>query len=266
MRAALKNILRRTPLYGVAKELYRHTANRGQLHTRNQLIHFYGKLLGKGAVVFDVGANRGEFANAFLRLGAMVYAVEPHPVCIRELRALYRRNPRFKLLECALGAAPGEAQLYLGENGMDNMSTLSDDFRREVKEIPGLSLAGWNESVTVKVDTLDRLIGEYGIPDFCKMDVEGFDLEVLRGLSTPLPMLQFEYHPWAVEKAVQCVEYLSALGTYQFNVTMSQSRDESVELQPEWSDSGQTIALLRGRVIETQSLGDVLARRSTDRV
>jgi hypothetical protein len=46
----------------------------------------------------------------------------------------------------------------------------------------------------VNVATLDSLIDEFGVPDYAKIDVEGFDLEVLRGLSRPIPLLSFEYN------------------------------------------------------------------------
>src|SRR4051794_39578608 len=86
---ALKEALRASPFYPLAKEIYRRTLNREYLQSRSQLMRFYGGLVGRGKVVFDVGANRGDFSDAFLRLGARVYAVEPHPVCTRELTALY---------------------------------------------------------------------------------------------------------------------------------------------------------------------------------
>ena len=190
MRSALRSAIRKTPAYPFAKEVYRNVMNRDYLRMRRQLMDFYGPLVPRPALVFDVGANHGDFTDAFLRLGASVRAVEPHPFCTEELKALYGRVPKFALHECALGAEPGEGQLFLGENGMDNVSTLSEDYRREAKKLPGLAVAGWNQSVTVRIDTLDRLIAAHGVPDFCKIDVEGYEFQVLRGLTRPLPILQ----------------------------------------------------------------------------
>src|SRR5947209_1610368 len=113
MRAALRSVISRTSYYPLVKEAYRHAVNRGYIRMRRQLMAFYGDLVPRTALVFDVGANRGDFTDAFLRLGANVHAVEPHPFCIEELKALYRRSPRFTLHSCALGAQPGEAQLFL---------------------------------------------------------------------------------------------------------------------------------------------------------
>jgi FkbM family methyltransferase len=263
MRQALKEMLSKTKLYPLAKEVYRRTINRRYIRSRKQLMNFYAPLVNRAAVVFDVGANRGDFADAFLRLGSTVYAVEPHPVCIEELRALYGSDPRFTVLACALGGAPGEAKLFLGEQGMDNVSTLSEDYVRGARDIPGLAVAGWNESIMVPVETLDHLIAQFGIPDFCKIDVEGYEVEVLRGLHAPLPLVQFEYQPWSVEKAVECIDCLDALGDCRYNITMADSRDDEVALQPEWMDSRQLTALLRGRVAQTHRVGDIFASSRT---
>jgi FkbM family methyltransferase len=47
-------------------------------------------------------------------------------------------------------------------------------------------------SVTVPVTTLDKAIDEFGVSTFCKMDVEGFEVDVLKGLSKPIPLLTIE--------------------------------------------------------------------------
>jgi hypothetical protein len=138
----VKSALQKTSLYPAAKELYRVTWKRSFISNRKRLTDFYRPLVPKNAIVFDVGANRGEFADAFLRLEATVYAVEPHPTCTKELKALYGHDRKFNLVDCALGSAPGEALLYLGENGMDNVSTLSEDYRRDAKRSPGLAVGG----------------------------------------------------------------------------------------------------------------------------
>jgi hypothetical protein len=86
MRAAIKRTLIGTRLYPLAKTLYRHTVQRRYLNARTRLMRFYGPLLERGNLVFDVGSNHGDFSDAFLHLGARVVAVEPHPECARELR------------------------------------------------------------------------------------------------------------------------------------------------------------------------------------
>ena len=86
-----------------------------------------------------------------------------------------------------------------------------------VQQDAGFAAVEWDTAVTVPVTTLDELIGRYGRPAFCKIDVEGFELEVLRGLSTPIPAISFEYIPAALDVALGCINRLQELGDYRFN-------------------------------------------------
>lgn len=260
MTGLLKQALQNSPLYPIAKTIYRHTLKREYLATRAQLEAFYRSIVKPDALVFDVGANHGDFVDAYLHLGARVVAVEPHPECAAELHALYGRRRGFHLVQAALGAQPGEVQLFLGENGMDNVSTVSEDYRREAAKIPGLAVAGWTRSVAVKQDTLDALISAFGMPDFCKIDVEGYEIEVLKGLRRPLPHLQFEYQPWAIEKAVECARYLDNLGMRRFNATFAAGRADVPALLPEWQNLHGMIGLLRD-ASSRHLVGDVFAKQ-----
>jgi hypothetical protein len=82
----------------------------------------------------------------------------------------------------------------------------------------------WDKGASVRVTTLDALIARYGAPAFCKIDVEGGEFDVLRGLSYPLKALSFEYIPATVDVALACVERLSELGRYEYNWAPSEPR------------------------------------------
>ena len=69
----------------------------------------------------------------------------------------------------------------------------------------------------VQVVTLQTLIERYGEPAFVKVDVEGFEAEVLAGLATPVRALSFEYLPATREIALDCLERLALLGRYRYN-------------------------------------------------
>jgi hypothetical protein len=73
--------------------------------------------------------------------------------------------------------------------------------------------------VTVPVTTIDSLIAIHGEPAFCKIDVEGFEREVLRGLSRPLERLSFEFHAEFIGETLACLERLRELAPYRFNFT-----------------------------------------------
>ena len=107
---------------------------------------------------------------------------------------------------------------------------------------PGFQRVQWDQALTVRMTTLDELITRHGEPQFCKIDVEGFEHEVLNGLSRPLPPLSFEYLPVAAERAVACVRRLATLGDYRFR----RSRVETHRWwDPCWLDAPTMITLLR---------------------
>ena len=176
------------------------------------------------------------------------------------LRRFYGRHPAVTLIEAAVGAEAGRASLQVSQAN-PTLSTLSEAWRREVAASPRFAGARWQERVEVEVTTLDALIAAHGRPDFCKIDVEGFEPEVLAGLSQPLPVLSFEVIPAVPEQALACLERLAALGTYRFNVSLGERKRLNF---PEWRDRAALEAWLSSRRPEDPS-GDVYARLEQER-
>jgi hypothetical protein len=114
----------------------------------------------------------------------------------------------------------------------------------------------WDARLDVPVTTLDALIARFGEPAFVKIDVEGYELEVLRGLSRPLRALSFEYVPGAIELALPCLDRLQALGSYQFNVSPGESLRFAL---PGWVDADPLADWLQRRTVR-ELPGDVYAR------
>ena len=93
----------------------------------------------------------------------------------------------------------------------------------------------WDHTIEVPMLTLDSLIDQFGVPAFTKIDVEDHEVEVLEGLSTPLPALSFEYFSYMPERAIQCIELLKALGNYRYNWSYGESQklnsDEYIDVE-----------------------------------
>jgi FkbM family methyltransferase len=227
----------------------------GQPWRTAALRRLYREFLGPGDLAFDIGAHVGNRTRLWSRLGARVIAVEPQPDFAAWLRWQFRRDPRVTVLEQAVAAQPGSARLHPSPR-TPTVSTLSADWIARVRTDQGFAGVDWAAPVEVPATTLDGLIGEYGLPRFCKIDVEGFEAEVLRGLSQPIAALSFEYLPAAIEVALAALEHLARLGTYRFNVTAG---EQARFLWPEWRDTGATAGWLGARHAGEGS-GDVYAR------
>lgn len=191
---------------------------------RAQLRRFYRRFVPAGGLAFDVGAHTGNRLQAFLDLGARVVAVEPQPELAARLARRHGTDARVHLVEGALGRAPGRATL-LGSLRTPTVATLSGDFVARAGAASSFEGVRWQAGPEVVVTTLDTLIAAHGRPDFVKIDVEGFELEVLLGLSQPLPALSFEFLPAVRDVALACIDRLEQLagpGRYRYAVSLGE--------------------------------------------
>jgi FkbM family methyltransferase len=208
------------------------------------LRRLYGSLVHEGDLVFDVGAHLGDRSAAFAALGARVVALEPQPRIARWLQRIVGRNERIVVREAAVGARVGRERLAISRR-TPTVSTLSESWRgRAARANPGFRAVRWEESLEVPVVTLDSLIESYGVPSFCKIDVEGYETEVLAGLSQPLAGLSVEFVAGHLDAAAACVRRLRELGPYRFNVVIGEKRDfafaawRSAEEMLAWVEAG----------------------------
>jgi FkbM family methyltransferase len=190
-------------IYRRARNIYWRFANQ-DLHrasnaTRTRLREF----VSKGDLVFDVGANVGDITALFLDIGAKVVAVEPNP----ELANLVHKRHGVRVEAAALGAEIGEAEFQLGIH--HEHSTLSASYRTVYGD-------RFRDTTTVNVLTLDYLIDRYGEPAFIKIDVEGYEPQVLRGLSHPVRALSFEFLRDILDQTADSLATLDELGPYSY--------------------------------------------------
>jgi len=220
------------------------------------LVELYRPFVGPGDLVFDVGAHLGDRTVAFATLGARVVALEPQPLVRAWLERWVGGRPEVTVRGEAVGARPGTARLAVSRR-TPTVSTLAGDWPGSLAERnPSFRGVRWEESVEVPVTTLDLLVEAHGAPSFIKIDVEGWEAEVLAGLSQPVPALSLEFVTGALEVAVACVERLEALGSYEFNAIPGEERAFVME---RWVAAGEMVDWLT-RGAGGASSGDVYAR------
>lgn len=215
----------------------------------------YRQFVRPGDLVFDIGAHVGDRIAAFRRLGARVVAIEPQPALVKTLRLLYGRDRKVTIEAAAVGRHPGATELSLN---LDNptVSTVSTDFIAAAANAPGWQGQAWGKRIRVPLTTIDALIARHGVPAFIKIDVEGYEAEVLAGLAQPVQALSFEFTLIQREIARACVERCRALGYARFNATLGETQTFA---HSDWIDAN-AIARWLAELPPAANSGDVYAR------
>jgi FkbM family methyltransferase len=184
------------------------------------MVRFYGRFVRPGEVCFDIGAHTGSRTAAFLKIGARVLALEPNPAFGELIKRKFTGNQNFTLSAHAIGSKKGYGKFMISYR-YPSISTLSPEWKDVMLDYQ--SSIKWEKEVMVNITTLDELIKTYGIPSFCKIDVEGYEEEALFGLSIPLDALSFEFFPTTPDRTFACIKRLALLGNYQFNWSLTES-------------------------------------------
>ena len=232
-------------------------ARRNRARSRRR--RFYSQFVHSGDLVFDVGANHGNRVEAFVSLGAKVVAIEPQPGCVASLRRLLHRHPsKVDVVAGVVGPSSGTASIRIGST--DELSSLSDAWINAVKASGRFANVEWKEPITVDMTTLDALVSRFGEPAFIKIDVEGYELEVLRGLSKRpknLRALSFEFTPERRPTADACLAECERLGGRACNF----SEGESMRLAlPSWVTGAELGEFLNKYKGDNRAFGDIYVR------
>lgn len=221
------------------------------------MIDFYKQFIGPDDLVFDIGSNIGEHAEVFAQIARKVIAVEP----VRESFSAMCKRLAGKNNVVFVDAACGEVESVSAirtshEAPTIGVASMSEEWINAVKKTQRFGEKDrWDKCELVSVTTLDALMFEYGIPDFIKIDVEGYEIEVLTGLSQPVKTLSFEFTPETILSAWECISRCMTLGMYKFNLSLM----EDCALG-EWTAASTLISKLENYRRSNVAYGDIYAR------
>ncbi len=147
------------------------------------MTYLYSYLPHRRAV--DIGANRGDVSSRLLQAGYQVYAFEPFPAVIDKLKNRLGDHPNFRLFPFALGSENQTQELHIAtdetpDNTYQDASFYSSLTKHSLSE--GLV---FTDTIPVTVKTLASLHDGEELPKdigLVKIDTEGFDLEVIKGM------------------------------------------------------------------------------------
>ncbi len=226
MKKLIINALKRVKLYNKAQRFALSIIQNKSTY-KQEADKFYGQFIQQGDLCFDIGANVGARAKIFRRLGAKVICLEPQQECLKILNSLFKNDKNVHIVGSAVGAKVGIGELTMSIHN-DLIASLSEKYVSESRFAKDFAE---RETQQVSITTLDELIGKYGTPKFCKIDVEGFELEVLKGLSQPLQYVSLEFAKEFLDETEKCIQLLANLGAKKFNFSEG---DSLVLFSSEW--------------------------------
>jgi len=214
-------------------------------------VELYKAFVQPNDLVFDVGANYGNRVALFLSLEAKVVAIEPQQKCVAYLKNKFKN---VEIEAVGLGAKRELKIFYEADHSV--LSTFSGDYIEKVKNTRHKTSI-WTKKNEIQIVTLDELIVKYGQPVFIKIDVEGYEYEVLSGLNQKTGAISFEYNiPELNDTVLQCVDKLQQLGYSHFNYSIG----ESMVFAQSWLCYDDFLKCLKQEDFLNSSFGDVYVK------
>jgi FkbM family methyltransferase len=180
-------------------------------------------------ILYDVGANEGKYTDINLNKFDKYILVEANPSLAEKLRQKYKTNPEIHIVEAI--ASNKETETFY----ISNADTISTSDIEWIQQSRFSNNYLWKPVDGLQTVSLDRLISIYGEPTLLKIDVEGYEYNVLQSLTKKVKLLCFE---WAEEKKKEILlslEYLRNQNYTRFHVQMEDKYDYVVN-DSDWYD------------------------------
>lgn len=219
---------------GIAKGLYGTGGFKfiPRLRNRTREELFLAKLNIKNKIVFDIGANIGLFSLFFAKSvhpNGQIFSFEPNPIVYKELlRNLAVNNfSNIRTFQLAVGSSNYKDKLVFPLSNKGT-GTLNKNIQADITSRNSLDIV----TAEIEVVSLDNFIfnEELSLPDFIKIDVEGFEFDVLNGMKNILrnkkPELYIEIHGVPLEeKEDNIINIVNLLNKYNYNIKLVETNE-----------------------------------------
>jgi len=199
-------------------------------------MHQIINILQPNSTIFDIGAHIGDVSVPYVQNNYSVIMVEPQHTHCFYLQQKFGSNPNVKIINKGVADKPGMLQMNINSQApyLSTFSTrwMTGRFKDSI----------WDQQITVEVTTLDQLIADYGDPAYVKIDVEGFEYQILLGLSKKTGIISFEFTVEFFDDATKCLDKLIDLGYTRFNYSIADQ--ENFQLN-DWHNRDQLISDLQ---------------------
>jgi len=215
----IKNTLYKSGLYPNIKshaiyDFYKYMLKKNFWEKEKIQVSFYRNTINKNdnILIFDIGANRGDKADIFRRFANKIICVEPDKKNIDFMRKRFKSISSIEIVPKAIDSHICDKEFYI--NNIDSaFNTLNIKWKKALETQNRFNIHfDFYTNYSVHTTTIDELIATYGMPDYIKIDVEGYELHAIQGLSHTIPFISFEANlPEFKEETIECSNLLSKL-------------------------------------------------------
>lgn len=191
---------------------------------------FLRSQIGEGDIVLDIGSNIGYYVLIEASLvgeSGKIYAIEPSPDNIRLLKRNVRENNYSNIVEVySIAVAEKKGRITLFTSSKSNLNTTFKDSKLIVEK-----RISYDKTIEVEGVTVDEFLKDKMPPTFIRMDIEGGEVEVIKGMKETLQLeklqkLFIEIHPHLIENTELLLSFLKILKHYGFQTTRVISHDD----------------------------------------
>lgn len=173
-------------------------------------------------LIFDIGANIGNYTNTYNKDNNIIVSVEASPHTYNQLKDRFKHFNNITCLNYAICDENTDYVTFYDMNGV--LSTLDRNWLSSPESRFYGNIVNAKE-IKVKPLSLDKLIDLYGIPDMCKIDVEGAEEKVINSLHHKIPIILFEWASEWKDSIIKCINMLDNLGYTRYHIQREDKYD-----------------------------------------